>query len=111
METPGHGAGDLPMIKKRFFKTKSDCEVSFEFAPDTGSRVDLVCDANGWEPVEMKKNKSGLFRTKMRFPKESVVQFRYLVDSTHWHNDEEADDSQLNRFGGKNSILKITPQA
>jgi len=99
------------MIKKRFFKTKPDCEVSFEFTSETGSHVDLVCDANGWEPVEMKKNKGGRFRTKMRFPKESVVQFRYLVDSTHWHNDDEADSFELNRFGQKNSVLEITPQA
>ena len=94
------------MIKKKFFKTKSECEVSFEHSPDEASRVDLVCDANGWKPVEMKKNKSGQFKAKMRFPKESTVQFRYLVDGTHWHNDDEADADRINEFGGRNSVLR-----
>lgn len=94
------------MIKKKFFKTKSECEVSFEFTPEAGTRVELVCDANGWEPVEMKRNKSGQFRTKMRFPTESVVQFRYLVDGTRWYTDEDADGLRMNQFGGQNSLIE-----
>jgi len=94
------------MIKKRFFKTKSECEVSFEYAPDEGSKVELLCDANDWQPVQMKKNKGGHFKTKMRFPKESVIQFRYLIDGTRWDNDDEADAFRINEFGGRNSVLE-----
>ena len=97
------------MLKKRFFKTKDDCEVAFELAADKAKQVELLCEANGWEPIEMKKNRGGTFRTRMRLPREQRFQFRYLVDHQAWVNDEEADAYLPNQFGGENGVLDTTP--
>ena len=94
------------MLKKRFFKTKNDCEVAFEVAVEDAERVALVCESNGWEPIPMTKaKKTGMFRTRVRLPKESEFQFRYLVDDQAWLNDDAADDYQPNGFGGSNGVL------
>jgi len=97
------------MLKKRFFKTNDDCEVAFEVASDDAESVALVCEANGWEPIEMKKNKAGAFRTRLRVPKSRRFQFRYLVDQHAWVNDEDADGYVRNQFGGENGVLDTTP--
>jgi len=97
------------MLKKRFFKTKQECEVTFELASEhagsDASKVELICEANGWQPVEMKKTKQGAFRTKMRVPKEREFEFVYRVDQSAWVNDDSADDYRSNGFGGRNSVL------
>lgn len=93
------------MVKKKFFKTKDECEVSFELDSTGAERVDLLCEANGWKPIPMKKAKSGPFRARMRLPKERRFQFRYLVDRRSWVNDETADAYQPNEFGGQNGVL------
>lgn len=98
------------MLKKRFFKTKDECEVAFELSPAGGvERVSLVCEANGWEPIEMKRNRQGRFRTRLRLPRERQYQFRYLIDRQEWVNDEAADAYLPNSFGGENGILDTTP--
>lgn len=101
------------MLKKRFFKTKPECEVTFEIGVEEAGTdavtVELICEANGWRPVEMKKNKKGSFRTKMRFPNEGEFQFLYRVNEDAWLNDDTADDQRPNGFGGTNSVLRIDP--
>ena len=96
------------MLKKKFFKTKDECEVSFELPAHDAKQIDLVCEANGWQPIRMKKAK-GRFRTRIRLPKERHFQFRYLVDRTSWVNDEAADSYLRNEFGSDNSVLVTVP--
>lgn len=96
------------MVKKKFFKTKQEVEVAFEIEPGEAQHVELLCEANGWEPIEMKKSKDGSFRTKLRLPKGRQFQFRYLVDRTTWINDEAADAYCVNEFGGQNGVLDAT---
>jgi 1,4-alpha-glucan branching enzyme len=96
------------MLKKRFFKTKPECEVSFELEFALAGRVELVCESNGWEPIAMKRAGKDRFRARVRLPGERRYQFRYLVDGTTWINDETADAYQRNEFGGENSVLSTT---
>jgi len=98
------------VVKKRFFKTKEECEVAFELVP-AGEvvQVDLVCEANGWKPIEMKKNREGCFRTRLRLPREQRFAFRYLIDGQEWVNDEAADAYLPNKYGSENGILDTTP--
>jgi 1,4-alpha-glucan branching enzyme len=96
------------VVKKKFFKTKQEVEIAFEIEPTEAEHVELLCEANGWEPIQMKKNKDGSFRTKLRVPKEQQFQFRYLVDHTTWVNDETADAYCVNEFGGQNGVLDTT---
>ena len=93
------------MLKKKFFKTIDECEVTFEVNVDDAKDVALVCEHNGWEPIQMKQTRKGPFRTKIRLPKEGQFQFRYLVDGQDWHNDKTADTYLSNEHGGENSVI------
>ncbi len=93
------------MIKKRFFKTRDECEVSFILQPDNAQEVALLCEANGWEPIPMKQLKDGRFKTQLRLPINREYQFLYLLDGETWQNDEAADAYTSNTFGGDNSIV------
>ena len=93
------------MLKKKFFKTKDECEVTFEINVENADQVELVSEHNGWEPIEMKQVKNGPFRTKVRMPIEGQFQFRYLVDGAEWRNDEAADAYWANEHGTDNSVI------
>ncbi len=93
------------MIKKKFFKTKDECEVTFEVENEEAQTVTLVCDFNGWQPVAMKKLKKGPFKTKIRLPKASQFEFRYLVDGQQWLNDKAADKYSVNEHGSNNGVV------
>ena len=99
------------MLKKRFFKTKEECEVTFELVADEANCAELVCEVNGWLPIQMKKARRGPFRTKLRFPKEASFEFRYLVDDRNWINDDAADAYRANGLGGQNGVLDTTVPA
>lgn len=97
------------MISKKFFKTKDECEVTFEYDGDVDS-VQLVASANNWEPINLsKRRKDGVFYTKVRYPSNTEVQFRYLVDGSSWVNDPEADGYVPNEHGSQNSVVNTTP--
>jgi 1,4-alpha-glucan branching enzyme len=94
------------MLNKRFFKTKDEVEVTFEFSHKPAETVALVGEFNNWQPVEMKKiKKTGAFKTKLRLPKNSQFQFRYLVNGSEWENDDAADAYWQNEHGTDNSVV------
>ena len=93
------------MLKKKFFKSNEECEVTFEFETNAAQEVVLVGEFNGWEPVAMKQAKKGPFQAKVRLPKDGRYQFRYLVDGQNWNNDEAADAYWPNEHGGENSVV------
>ncbi len=97
------------MLKKKFFKTKDECEVTFEMNAEGAQEVKLVCEANEWEPLVMKRSGKGPFKAKVRLPKDSEFQFRYLVDKDQWVNDDTADAYRTNEHGTKNSVVVTTP--
>ncbi len=97
------------MIKKRFFKTKDEVEVTFEYEGAEGvDSVSLVSEHNNWQPVDMPQLKRGAFQIKERLPKNGRFQFRYLVNGEMWLNDDEADDYVDNEHGSKNSVIDTT---
>lgn len=96
------------MLTKKYFKTKDECEVTFELEASDAQEVALVSEANDWEPLTMKKARDGAFRAKIRLPKGSQFQFRYLVDNDSWHNDEAADAYWPNEYGSQNSVVSTT---
>lgn len=97
------------MLKKRFFKSNSECEVTFRLEDVQAEDVVLLCESNGWTPTPMSQLKSGPFQTKLRLPVDQQIQFRYLLDGERWLNDTEADAYFPNEFGGENSVV-ITEQ-
>lgn len=96
------------MLSKKFFKTKDEAEVTFEFTRDDVKSVELFGEFNDWQPVEMKYNKkTKVFRTKVRLPKDQEFSFRYLLDGSEWENDYAADAYVANEFGTENSIVTV----
>ncbi len=96
------------MLSKRFFKTKDEVEVTFEYPGEQAEEAVLLCEANNWEPIPMQKGKSAdsPFRVKVRLPKDGEFQFRYLLDGSRWDNDWSADAYAPNEHGGDNSIVR-----
>jgi len=98
------------MLKKKFFKTKDECEVTFEYDSGEAEKVALVSEVNDWQPVDMtKRRKDGIFYAKVRLPKDSQYQYRYLVNNQTWVSDQNADGFVPNEFGEQNSIVSTTP--
>ncbi|MEM7330834.1 MAG: isoamylase early set domain-containing protein [Chloroflexota bacterium] len=95
------------MLKKKYFKTKEECEVTFEFDANGAQEVLLLGEFSNWEPISMKKTKSkgAPFKTKVRLPKNQSFQFRYLIDQQVWENDEAADAYWPNDQGSDNSVV------
>jgi hypothetical protein len=93
------------MLKKRFFKTIDECEVTFSVEPEGAENVALVIESNDWEPIAMNQLKSGTFKTSLRLPLAQQVQFRYLIDGQTWANDEAADHYWPNEYGEENSVV------
>ncbi len=93
------------MLKKKFFKSNDECEVTFEFSAPEANEVALYYDAANWEPTAMKKTKDGVFRVKVRLAKDGQYQFRYRVDGDAWANDEAADAYWANEHGTDNSVV------
>ncbi|AUI88379.1 1,4-alpha-glucan branching protein [Vibrio azureus] len=94
------------MLKKRFFKTKDEVEVTFELEKSHWNTIQIAGDFNNWQPEPMKLvKKSGQFKFKTRLPKAKNVQFRYLFDNEQWDNDPQADAYIPNGYGEDNSVV------
>lgn len=93
------------MIKKRYFKSSQEYEVTFRLEDVAADEVMLLTESNGWKPTPMEQLKSGPFQTKLRLPAGGQMQFRYLLDGERWMNDEAADAYLPNEFGGENSVV------
>ena len=93
------------MIKKRFFKTKDEVEVTFATAiPAEVEGVSLLSDAFGWEPKPMNLVGS-TWKTRVRLPLNQSVQFRYLASGGWWLNDDAADAYEADDEGSVNSVV------
>ena len=91
------------MLKKKYFKTKDEVEVTFQYTVDA-KKVELVSEFADWEPITMSK-RNGTFSKKVRLPKNGEFHFRYLIDESVWENDEAADDYVPNYIHGDNSVV------
>lgn len=104
-------------VTKKFLKTKPEVQVTFE-VPKTMARdaaqVFLLGEFAGWEPVELKKLKSGVFKTTLKLPtnEQDSYQYRFrlvMADGREeFDNDHEAESYCANPFGGHNSVLSVT---
>ncbi|MGL6259698.1 isoamylase early set domain-containing protein [Vibrio sp. WXL103] len=95
------------MFTKRFFKTKNEVEVTFQW-PKGDSDVKTVAisgDFNDWQATPLKLNRQKVFTTKIRLPKDAQFQFRYVLDDSVWENDHQADAYVPNGQGSDNSVI------
>lgn len=95
------------MIKKKFFKAKPTCQVTFQLPKGIQAKtVNLVGEFNGWDeqatPLKKVKN---VWKTTLELEQGQAYQFRYLVNGSEWHNDEAADQYVPNNVDGDNSVV------
>ncbi|WP_371188650.1 isoamylase early set domain-containing protein [Thalassotalea maritima] len=94
------------MLTKKFFKTKDEAEITFDFSRDDVESAALVGEFNDWQPINMKYVKSAkVFRAKVRLPKDQQFEFRYLLNGDEWENDYKADNYLANEYGSENSVV------
>ncbi|SPT72037.1 Uncharacterised protein [Anaerobiospirillum thomasii] len=99
-------------ISKRF--TEKRLTVSFYIkkeAAQQATRIDLLCEHNGWQPVAMKPQKNGTFRGSITVDREGQKSYQYRFKltmpdgSVKFDNDWDAELYQPNPFGGDNSVF------
>ncbi len=95
------------MLKKRFFKTKDTCKVTFELPKDIAAKsVALAGDFNGWNAqVTPLKKVKGAWRVTLELQTGREYQYRYFVNDAEWHNDWLADKYVSNNVDGDNSVV------
>lgn len=98
-------------IKKKYLKS-GEVKVTFSVPSDIGHEAEtahVVGEFNGWNIYQtpMKKNKNGTFSVTLTLEGGRQYQFRYLLDQTRWHNDQNADEYVPTPFGSvENSVLR-----
>lgn len=96
------------MIKKQFSKSKPVCKATFTLSPEGAKTVALVGEFNGWDtqnPIAMKKQKDGTFKTTVELETGKAYEFRYLINGETWANDDNADTFVPSPFGTQNSVV------
>lgn len=98
------------MLKKQYLKSRPVCKVTF-LLPSEVSADDarVLGDFNNWDAsaTPMKQLKDGRFSVVVELEQGREYQFRYLIDTNTWHNDEEADRLVANPFDGQNSVIAV----
>ena len=98
------------MLKKKFFKSKPTCQVTFELPEGIqAQKVSVVGDFNNWdENTDRMKKVKQVWKATVELDKDQEYQFRYLVNGTDWHNDDGADKYVPNNISGDNSVVVTT---
>jgi 1,4-alpha-glucan branching enzyme len=98
------------MLKKRFFKTKPTCQVTFHLPKEVeAKRANLVGEFNDWdETADPMKKVKGVWKTTLELDQGKAYEFRYLVNGSEWHNDDAADRYVPNDVGSENSVVTTT---
>ncbi len=96
-------------ISKQYLKSKPVCKVTFTVPAEEAKKVAVVGDFNNWNPKgsALKKLKNGSFKGSFDLPKDSVYEFKYLIDGVYV-NDTEADRYQWNDYAGaENGVIEV----
>ena len=101
-----------PVIKKQYLKSNKTCKVTFKLQKEAAPEaqvVTVVGDFNNWNETEaqMKKLKSGDFTLTLELSSEKEYRYRYLIDSSRWENDWQADKYVPNDFDCDDSVLSL----
>ena len=98
------------MLKKKFLKTKSTCQVTFHLPEGVeATKASVAGDFNNWDDsANPLKKVKGIWKTTVELDQDQQYQFRYLVNGSEWHNDEAADKYVPNNIDGDNSVVVTT---
>ena len=68
-------------------------------------KVQVAGTFSGWEPVALRKQRSGMFVRNLELPL-GKHEYKFISDG-RWHHDPDNEDSTCNEHGSLNSLLKI----
>ena len=96
------------MVTKTYYKTKDYCKVKFSLEGVSAETVEILGLNSNWNtPIPMNRRKDGRFMTDVNLPKGTRHEFKYLLDTSRWENDAEADTETPNPYGGTNSVIVL----
>ncbi|MDX2441576.1 MAG: isoamylase early set domain-containing protein [Desulfobacterales bacterium] len=100
-------------IKKQYFKTKSQCKVTFRVQKEMGNgakEIHVVGEFNQWDKgaTPMKSYKNGTFAATVDLDPNKKYQFRYLADGVNWLNDTDADAYIHSPYGNCDNSVIVT---
>lgn len=96
------------MLKKKYNEDKKTCKVTFILPKEIEAKTAFVVgDFNSWskDSTPMKQAKDGTWKADVNLEAGREYQYRFLVNSTEWHNDWEADKYAAHPYGGENSVV------
>jgi 1,4-alpha-glucan branching enzyme len=103
-------------IKKQFLKTRPVVKVTFEVSQEASRgahQVFLICEANNWERMPLKRLKKGNFKGTFDLPTNVQDDYEYrfcmvMADGREvYDNDWTADSYRPNPVGGDNSVVRV----
>jgi 1,4-alpha-glucan branching enzyme len=110
---PQKKSGASSGIRKKYFKSKPVCSVTFMLPGLAAPGASLVCivgDFNNWSinSHPMKRLKSGDFTICLELEPGRHYQYRYLIDDFRWENDWNADAYITTPYGdSENSVVIV----
>jgi 1,4-alpha-glucan branching enzyme len=103
------------MITKSYSKTGGTCRVTFKIPAGQAEAQSAVVlgEFNSWnaDATPMKRGKDGSWSASVTMATGRPYRFRYLLDGTHWANDDAADAVVRNDFGSKDSVVSLDGKA
>jgi 1,4-alpha-glucan branching enzyme len=96
-------------MQKQTKGTKGKRRISFSFLAPRAREVSLVADFNNWQPGNhpMKKGRHGEW-TRTVFLLPGTYEYKFYVDGV-WRADERNSKWRKNKYGTRNSLLKVNP--
>jgi chromosome partitioning protein len=112
VETPKtektHFAGIDAKLAEFYGVSQMNDAVAFVTLYPRAKSVHIAGDFNNWQPSKtplLKMGDSGVWQTKLKLPR-GKHRYRLVVDG-HWQQDPYNEHTELNPFGGFNSVVEI----
>ena len=88
-------------------QVKSNGIVRVGFKPRSSvKKVLLACSFNQWEPIRLRKQKSGEYVANVQMPL-GTHEYKFIVDD-QWQVDPDNEVKVCNAFGAENSIVVVS---
>ena len=99
------------MIAKKLSPKGRSVRVTFALPANTaGHSVAIAGSFNDWSMTTHQMvldKKGGVWKKNISFKPGSTVEFRYVIDGAHWHNENEADGTTPTPYFSENSVLQL----
>ncbi|KIQ79889.1 MULTISPECIES: isoamylase early set domain-containing protein [Aeromonas] len=103
-------------LTKQFLKSKPEVKVTFAVEKEAAAgaqQVMLIGEFTQWQPVELKRMKSGEFKATLNLPTDGPESFEYCYQfitpegETLYENDWQADAYVPSPYGRDNSVVRV----